>query len=179
MSDARIREMIPSDMLYVMPMLRELVLEMRRAGGPLYPAGIQDPGEDEKFYNHIMVLIHSPMGKGIVFIPQGKVVKGFILSELTPRKVGKPSLVLTGYYFYVDPIFRGHGVGRKMAEAWAEWGFSNGAEAIEVEYQPGTPAEKMWLESGIRPYTATGVWADENWQPKKGVPIKESSRKEV
>ena len=83
-------------------------------------------------------------GKGWVCVLDGKIV-GFAIADLIENNI---------WALFVDPLFEGRGIGRKLHELMLDWYFSTGKNMVWLGTSPKTRAESFyrragWVETGI------------------------------
>ena len=83
-------------------------------------------------------------GKGWVCESNEKIV-GFAIADLTGNNI---------WALFVDPLFEGRGIGRKLHELMLDWYFSSGKNLVWLGTSPNTRAARFyrkagWVETGI------------------------------
>lgn len=76
---------------------------------------------------------------------------GFGLIYLVYPRVREPGAFL--HWAYLDPSYRGQGVGRRLLEQLLGWARARGARRIDLQYIDGNEtAARFWAAMGFRPY---------------------------
>jgi GNAT superfamily N-acetyltransferase len=169
----KFREMVPADLIHVGPMYEEMVKEAEKQPGWIpYPK--MTPQATDDLVLHLLTVMkiqqrneaqgHPALWKGFV-AAHGSVPKGFLTVEIGERPNGEPKRTVLGTIFYVDPGFRGRGIGLDLIKMAHEWAVKMGAKGWEAHYVPGTYSHKMWAKAGFKTYFASGILVDENWEP--------------
>lgn len=83
-------------------------------------------------------------GKGWICEVEGKII-GFAIADLTGNNI---------WALFVDPLFEGRGIGRKLHELMLDWYFSQGKNMVWLGTSPNTRAAGFyrkagWMETGI------------------------------
>lgn len=165
MSEFRIRQMLASDLQHVAPLYREMVLE-ETVKGPQYPNFDDLDKEIEDFTFQVLHACKGPRNiwNGFVAL-DGKVAKGFAMTLLINRVVGRPRFYALGEVLFVTKNFRHKGLGEQLVRSMAEWAVAQGAGALEVVYKPGSDAHKQWARMGFRSYSTSAVFATKELVP--------------
>lgn len=161
MREIKIRPMLPSDFQHVGPLYREMVTELKQG----YPNFDDMDAEVEEFIFFGMRMLKQNPAFGAFVAVDGKVAKGFAISNIIQRVVGKPKVYALGEVLFVTKNFRHGGVGEKLVRSMCEWAVANGAGALEVAFKPGTEAHKNWARMGFRSYSTVAVLADREMKP--------------
>jgi GNAT superfamily N-acetyltransferase len=83
-------------------------------------------------------------GKGWVCEADGKIV-GFAIADLMDNNI---------WALFVDPLYEGRGIGRKLHELMLDWYFSRGKNLVWLGTSPNTRAASFyrsagWIETGL------------------------------
>lgn len=167
-ANIKIRGMIPSDLQHVGPLYKNMISETRAIPYPRID-DIDKEIEDFSFFamRTLRGIIEGtiPQSWLALVAVDGGVTKGFLMGGLCNRIVGSPKNYFLGEVLYVTPNFRKKGIAESLVRTASEWAVANGAGALEVTFNPGSPAHKQWSRMGFRSYTGVAVFATKDFQP--------------
>jgi GNAT superfamily N-acetyltransferase len=83
-------------------------------------------------------------------VEAGGVRVGYGLIYLLPNARPPGAFI---HWAYLEPAFRGRGVGRRLFEELIAWARAHGAGRVELQYIDGNEAARaFWTRLGLRPY---------------------------
>lgn len=132
-----------------LPSIRHCWKSFVAEANPDYPRNIM--ASLDEFTRHMAYALANPQPTVFCFLSlDGDAPTGFLLFEVQERAYGEPKKMGFIHYYWVDPQYRGQGIGTQFAQLLGEMLLTLGISQCEMTVKPEDA--QRWAYLGYTPY---------------------------